>query len=488
MSIRFPNALRLWTAASLLVTGGGAMAEWQPPAAVPGYTGGFQLGYPEIRVAEDFSVAVAWEENGGEPWVARREGLHGGWLALQVGPAFGYRPRIAMNAAGDLAVVWIGSDRTSVRYRPAGGPWESAALLELGNPDIAARVAINAAGDVLVAWIGIDEKATQYEVHAAFRAKAGPWPATGEFETPGGAANLLGDLDVGLDDDGLGVAVWTTTYATIDDLHSPSVLRGALRGVGGGWSAPTDLSPRGEEGEMLCAEDLPVPFPDARQPRLAVDPASGDLALAYVFDPTGVEVLTIDGELACGPVAADRGVTLGAGSTTSLPVGGAQLGTWVDDPPEVSLVDGTVALAWRRCEDNGVLSCELSLQAGVAALGTPPALSVDTVLSTTGGSALRSFGVAATAGGGGFLVHDEVGSGKGWEMAAGVAAAPPASLRDQLSGMNGDTVAVVATPSGYAVAALLATDRKVYLAEVWPWLFRDDFESGAFDFWNPGPP
>lgn len=473
-------------AAMILFAGSAALAEWQPPTVLPGYTGTYQLGYPQVAIAEnDGSVAVAWEEGGGEPWVAVRSGRSGGWQALQVGPAFGYRPQVAMNAAGDLATVWIGSDRISVRYRPAGGPWESAALLEQPTSNVAARVAINAAGDVLVAWVGRNEAATQYEVHAAFRPQAGPWPATGSFDRLG-ATDSFGDLAVALDDDGVGVAVWTTTYATVGGNQTASVLRASTRTTGGSWSLPTDLSPRGEEGTFACSSGLPVPFPDARLPSLALDRESGELAIAYAFDPTGIELLDIDGELGCGPYEADRGVRLAAGSSVSLPVGGADLGSWVEKGPEVSLADGTVAVAWRRCEENGVLSCEGSLQAGVAPLGVTPAISVNEVVSPSSGSPLRSFGVAATTGGEGFLVRDVLGSGAGWEMTAGVVAAAPVPLADGLSAMNRDSVAMASTAGGYAVAVLLASGSTVLLAENLPLIFRDGFESGGLAAWSAG--
>lgn len=482
---------RTGTVAAALALGAGVLAaDWKTPVAIPGYTGNFALGYPEVSVAPDHSIAVAWEENGGEPWVATRTGASGGWSALQVGPSFGYRPRIAMNAAGDLAVVWIGSDRISVRYRPAGGAWEPTALLELDPADVAARVAINAAGDVLVAWIGLDDLATQYEIHAAFRAKSGTWPATGSYELVGGPANLLGELDVALDDAGQGAVVWTTSYAVIggESNNQLSVLRGATRAPGGPWSAPGDLSPRGEEGAIPCDENLPVPFPHAAAPRLGTDPASGAVVVAYAYDPTGVSREQADGEWHCSWYSPeDRGVTLGAGTTVALPSGGIPLGEWQVGAPRVALAGETVTVAWAHCEENGVVTCELGLHSGVGTLGSTPALSVDVVLDSgaIGAGAVGDFEVAASGVERGFLAHDYLASASGWEMEPGISSSPVA-LRDGLSGMGGDTVAVTATRPGHAVAVLLGSDRKVYVVETF--LFRDGFESEDTGDWSSTVP
>ncbi len=463
-----------------------ANGDWTTAQRIPGFTGSFAIYSPKVAVARDGSMAVGFSQNGGSVWLSARA-RGGTWTTLHLNPgSTGDDPSPVMNGRGDLAVVWTGENSIFVRYRPAGDAWESTAVLEAGNSGIstAARIAMNDAGDVLVGWLAYDELAMEYQVHTAFRAKTGPWPATGSFEVAGRPTDVFGIPDIALDDDGNGVAVWSTTYAWVEDEPSlgAAVLRGATRPPGGPWSAGVDLSPRGPEGAIPCGPgfpSLPTTYPT---PQLAVDPATGDLALGTPFDPSGV---ILDGQ-DCRRSQEDTGILFATGTTLSLPAGGTLYGEWLDSGPVLALQSGVVSVAWREvCLEFRGGSCASRFRSAVAPLGSTLGFSLDSPRP------IPAFDVAVAGGRALVVASDWTAPSPNphpavaWELLPGVVAGEPATLLAN-SGPIGAPVAVASNSTGHAAAAITAPDRRVYVAELL--LFGDGFEAGTTASWTSAFP
>src|SRR5262249_55665801 len=89
-------------------------------------------------------------------------------------------PQVATDAEGDSVAVWQqdsgGGYRVMATYRPAGGGWEPPATLSAhieALPDGASpKVAMDAAGDVVVIW---SDSNPMYSVHAVVRPAHGTW-------------------------------------------------------------------------------------------------------------------------------------------------------------------------------------------------------------------------------------------------------------------------------------------------------------------------
>ena len=145
----------------------GASATWGPnQLLVEGVTGA--AFYPTLGVDAAGRATAAWMHRDGAYDIrtsSRAAGPLGEWTVAQsVAPAggdYGY-PEVAVNAAGDAALVWWSNDPGTGRFhvwassRPAGGSWGGGALIEADddgfNLDYQPQVAIDQAGNALALW------------------------------------------------------------------------------------------------------------------------------------------------------------------------------------------------------------------------------------------------------------------------------------------------------------------------------------------------
>jgi PKD domain len=118
-----------------------------------------------------------------------------------------------------------------------------------------ARVATNARGDSVAAWLSSEGSETVFR--AALRPAGGQWGAS-EALTHSGLPGSISSVEVGIDDGGRAVAVWTDSQPTGVTVRSSTY-------SGGVWSASKALSPPNEE---------------AAGPTLAVN-ANGDAVAAW---------------------------------------------------------------------------------------------------------------------------------------------------------------------------------------------------------------
>jgi PKD domain len=226
------------------------------------------------------------------------------WLpaqALSGPPAYGLRPLVAMDPAGDSVAIWPsdgeGKESLMAASRPAGGSWSAPVPVTTAPTGLEIydlNVVISAAGEVTVAWDVIGGATPVVQVSS--ERPGGSWSAPTTISTPGRQAD---GLDLAVDSAGHLTAawqeyngndfvvvvadrradgVWTTPLQVsptvgnaqqaslaVDDQGDAVVawseqlqIGAATRSHGGAWSAPIEVTPAGEI---------------VRPPKVAMDPA-----------------------------------------------------------------------------------------------------------------------------------------------------------------------------------------------------------------------
>lgn len=187
---------------------------WDTPVMVSGTAGG--ATEPDVDVRGQIA-AVAWQRlngSGYDIWAARFvEGT--GWSEPQLvdtedlGSALG--PKIAIDPLGSVMVVWQQSDgtRTNIwaRRMRADGVWESAETIEAvaGNAH-SPRLAVDAEGNVIVVWVQSD--GTRDNPFARRFVPGSGWSGISGLQTAGLMGNAK-DPAIAIDADGNAIVVWS---------------------------------------------------------------------------------------------------------------------------------------------------------------------------------------------------------------------------------------------------------------------------------------
>ena len=201
----------------------------------------------------------------------------GAWTTSEqasVGPLPARAPRIAVNARGDAAAIWVRGTRRDAAVvastRPAGGAWSAPiAISRRGRPAADPEVAIDAQGLVVVVWRqvvrtrtlrvgGVRRHQAVYVARARERLIADArWSA---ITTLSSERQKVGPPQLAISDAGGAVATWhwgTGTSPT--DRGYVGQVQFVERRTDGTWSGPRRLS-----RSTLCAQ--------VRLPRVAVGP------------------------------------------------------------------------------------------------------------------------------------------------------------------------------------------------------------------------
>ncbi|HEY0279301.1 MAG TPA: PKD domain-containing protein [Solirubrobacterales bacterium] len=308
----------------------------------------------EVAIAPDGTSVAVWTEEfsiyddvlyvaerpPGGPWGAPRELSPGGEMIRE--------PVVAVDAAGEAVVVWsrgLGLEfAIESSSRPAGGQWGEP--VELSAPEMTkfeqfgSSIAMDAAGDVVVVWQRGESVAGSLSVvvEAAERTAAGAWSAPEQLSAEGKFAQ---GPKVGIGADGEAVAAWESGNGT------SYVVEGASRQVGGIWGSPVELSgvattapdvhlamnqggeavvlwnANGSELQAATRSAAGLWGPSSRvfaapgpfvHPRVAIDPRGDVTALWEAYDPTAGGTLV---------QAADRPAGGGWGTATNVSGSGA---------------------------------------------------------------------------------------------------------------------------------------------------------------------
>lgn len=217
--------------ASQLVPGG----DWTSPVAVSAL--GRSASEPKIVVDQSGNLTAMWVrfDSNNMPVLETADKPSGGnWSApvvLATGPFSGFS--LAMNAAGDAAVIWnagsfTGNTTIYASDRVFGGAWSTPAIVALSaRSQGGAKIAIAANGDVTACW------RLNTDILVADKVFGGTWAdAATLFSSP----TTTGFPEI------------TKTPAG-DDLVAFTILNGfnnrvgtSVRAAGGNWSTPEPLS------------------------------------------------------------------------------------------------------------------------------------------------------------------------------------------------------------------------------------------------------
>lgn len=444
---------------------------------------------PSVAVGPDHSAIVAWRTAGNDVWIATREGADGVWSSFEASTdTCREPPLVAANDAGDAIVAWTGYGYVFARYRKAHLAWEPTQTLEINDSAIQGRprAAINNLGDVALGWVVLDGAETGFEVHTVVRRRQESWPATGTVQVTGDEASVWGELAVAIDDQGRAAVVWQAgPYTTFsDDIQSGAYyLRGATRPPDGTWTASFEVSPRAAVPEIVACNSTHPAVPTARVPVFVARPETGQLALAYAFDPTAYQYVEVDAR--CYPSPADATLRVGIGSVATPPLPSLTLGTEVLYPePSLGRTGERLALGWLE----GDASPGGTTRRNLLASG-----SFDTSLAAieVGDFDLDQLSAGALGPGGGVMVgasyfnFDATTHGLGYRPTSG--ADDPIAIADE---PGSGPAAVAGACAGYALAAIAGGNGVLQIAEYASGtpactIFADGFETGDRDRWAP---
>jgi hypothetical protein len=240
--------------------------QWQP-SSVLGYAGGYG---PAVAVDRQGLATVAWESSGKVMVADAPAG--GSWSEpVTLNPASsgatsksdGFTPGIAVDAAGDVSVVFDTEVSSSPPYdiwwvqRPAGGSWS--APRNIGGSDYpGVQLAADARGDLAAYWTGYLEE--QNQLAANLRPAGGEWQGAHYLTYSSSSSMTSPDVVVG--PDGVAYAAWS---------------QGTLQADAG---APVELSQSSSAGTWSTPTAIGVAGSSAVEPVLGID-GSGNKTLVW---------------------------------------------------------------------------------------------------------------------------------------------------------------------------------------------------------------
>jgi hypothetical protein len=240
----FKSLLGVAMAAGALAAAGPAQAapQWLSPQTLsePGQDARQQ----QVTFDQGGDAIVAWQSNGGpQPVVmaAARPagGAFGAAQMLSDPSAFAMSPDVASDAQGDAVAVWLQFDganfRVQAAYRPAEGSFGAPQTLSVAGYEAREpRVAMNAAGEAAIVWSlgsGLGEEAQVSSV--------APGGVFGSAQSLTGFVGAASMPQVALDSRGDAIAVWEGWDGANIRIQESS------RPAGGSFGAPEFLSPAG---------------------------------------------------------------------------------------------------------------------------------------------------------------------------------------------------------------------------------------------------
>lgn len=234
------NAVAVWSVfdsgSTIRTAARPAGGEWSEPEDLS--TAGGQT--PQLAMNAAGEAVAVWNGFNGTDyvtWAATRP-AGGDWSAPEdlslAGEGDWWPPRVAIDADGNAIAVWerqiLGEDVIRAAILPAGDDWSDPEDLSLAGDNAREPViAMSAAGTAVAAWAVAGSG-----IQAAVRSPGGSWSASPEqVSAPGQSA---WDPAVTIDSNGNAAALWQGPGTT------GQVLRAAVRSLGGGWSAPKEVS------------------------------------------------------------------------------------------------------------------------------------------------------------------------------------------------------------------------------------------------------
>jgi hypothetical protein len=227
-----------------------AGGSWSAPVDLS--AAGEDASEPQLAVDPAGDAVVVWSrfdgaETGSHSIVQAASRPAGGAWSMPVDLSAAERnaeqPRAAVDADGDAIAVWRRFDGSSFivqsASRPAGGAWGGPVdLSAAGHDGMDPQLALDPAGDAAVVWSRFNDAkpASHSVIQAASRPHEGAWEGTVDVSD---AAQNAQTPQVAVDAAGKAVAVWSRLNGT------DQIVQAAERPLGGTWSEPVDLSALG---------------------------------------------------------------------------------------------------------------------------------------------------------------------------------------------------------------------------------------------------
>jgi PKD domain len=233
------------------------------------------VGSPQVVVAGTHVVA-SWVRYNGKNLVAQvaERDPGGTWsqpVSLSPPGRDAVSPELAVDARGDMAVVWasLGLRGWSIQdaFRPAGAGWQLGDILDASAEGTAAPdVAFDTKGNAVAVWAATFGDG--WGIQASYRPAGGAWSAASTISGQDASGSLEPQLAV--EGNGDVLAVWSR------NVGDNTIVETATRSVTGtAWTAARQLSPGGS---------------DALAPRIAVDGRGYGLV---VWTSSGQDGLTV---------------------------------------------------------------------------------------------------------------------------------------------------------------------------------------------------
>jgi len=326
-----------------------AAGAWSKPRSLSGP----DARDPAVAIEPSGAALVVWQDFDSDNRRVVRAASRspgGRWsraAALSAPAAEAREATVGMDARGGATVAWSRSGSgdqavIEVVHRPPGGVWS--APLTLGRPSDRSRaphIAVNAAGDAALVWRGREGRRSI--VHASVRI-GGRWSPSQPISPAGAWAR---QPDAGIDAAGRALAVWLLTDARDQDGQP----QWAERTAHGAWSAPRALSARAD-----APFELSRPTPSDNGPRVAVAPSGAAVAVWQLgIDGTNrVEAAARGrGGSWSRPATLSRGGEAGEARVVIGPSGGA-LAAWEElagDDFRIRAARAGADGAWGPCRD-----------------------------------------------------------------------------------------------------------------------------------------
>ena len=279
---------------------------WSVPERVD--TGSEMTGAPSLVAEGASSVLAVWSQPTGlwydvqaSRWI---EGV--GWGVPELLDASDTEaavyPVIGASAAGRILVVWRqGIDPYSLgesHYSSDSG-WTAPEQIEtLSGSAWLSQLAVDRAGDALVAWVHTSNLSYRFDSVWAtrFSMASGAWTEAIRIDPPGADPPITGDLSIGVDGSGRGLAAWTTRdlpyVARFEGVWSPGAafnqqtfaggFQLAVAGDGAAlllWTSPSGVY----ASSFLPTTQNPEPSITPLIPVAAVGMLVGGIAVTYVL-------------------------------------------------------------------------------------------------------------------------------------------------------------------------------------------------------------
>jgi len=339
-------------------------APWSAPeeVSIPGGS----ASWSKVGIDAAGNATAVWTRSDGLHLLAQvaERPLGGSWGApIDLSPPSGNAesPTLAVGPAGDVVVAWkqrlAGSEAIEVSYKPAGGSWGAPEALEFGAAVVETpAVAIDAAGDAAVIW--------RQGVGGNHVILATSKPANGSWQAPVAISSSALNAeapDVAMSASGTAAAVWQSSSG------ATSVAESNYLPLGGSWtgeeaiSVPAtvtepphvvanpatgaftaiwsrsgtglvaEVASRPASGGWQAPEQISTPALEAHAPVVAVDSAGDAVAAWYRFD---------------GSVGSVEGAVLAAGGAWASPVRMSPVGAEAEAPQVAMSPAGTARAVW----------------------------------------------------------------------------------------------------------------------------------------------